>query len=83
MSRLDLGDGAQLVERLLVRERGLHLLLPGRVGGEGVAVRRGARGVELEQLLGEVRDGLADARLVRCHSAPPSLRERPAFSPPA
>ena len=37
---LDLGGGAQLVERLLVGERGLQLLLPGRVGREGEARRR-------------------------------------------
>ena len=30
---LDLDDGAQLVDGLLVRERGLHLGLPGRVAG--------------------------------------------------
>jgi len=30
---LDLGRGSELVERLLVRERGLELLLPRGVGG--------------------------------------------------
>ena len=61
--RLDLERGAQLVDRLLVRERRLHLGLPGRVGGEGVAARLGPRGVQREQLLGQVVDGLADALL--------------------
>ena len=60
---LDLGDGAQLVDRLLVRERRLHLGLPGRVGGEGVALGVGPRRVQREQLLGQVVDRLADALL--------------------
>ena len=60
---LDLGRGAQLVDRLLVRERRLHLGLPRRVGRERVAPRVGARGVQREQLLGEVVDRLADALL--------------------
>ena len=60
---LDLGHGPQLVDGLLVRERGLHLRLPRRVGREGVALAPAARRVEREQLLGEVRDGLADALL--------------------
>ena len=60
---LDLGGGAQLVEGLLVRERRLHLLLPGRVVVEGMALRPGPRGVEAKEVLGQVRDGLADALL--------------------
>ena len=71
---LDLGYGPQLVGGLLVRERGLHLRLPRRVGGESVALRLAPRCVQLEQLLREVRDGLAGrAASVRSHSAPPSL----------
>ena len=60
---LDLGGGAELVGRLLVREARLHLGLPRRVGREGVALRVGPRRVQLEQLLGEVRDGLPDPLL--------------------
>ena len=61
--RLDLGDGSQLVDGLLVRERGLHLRLPRRVQGEGVAAGSGSGRIELEQLLGEFRHGLADTLL--------------------
>ncbi len=60
---LDLDGRPQLVGRLLVRERRLHLRLPRRVAAEGVARDAGPRGVELEQLVGEVRDGLPDALL--------------------
>ena len=56
---LDLQHRAQLVGRLLVRERGLHLGLPGRVVAEGMAVRRGTRRVQLQELLRQVRDRLA------------------------
>ena len=60
---LDLGRGAQLVDRLLVREGRLHLGLPRRIGRERVAPRVGARGVQREQLLGQVVDRLADPLL--------------------
>ena len=60
---LDLGGGAQLVDRLLVRERRLHLGLPRGVGTERVALGAGARRVQREQLLGQVVDRLADALL--------------------
>ena len=62
---LDLGGGAQLVDRLLVRERGLHLGLPGRVVGKAWPWAAAARGVQREQLLGEVADGLPDPLLRR------------------
>ena len=60
---LHLGDRAELVERLLVREARLHLVLPRRVGGVGVAAGGGPGGVELEQLLGQVVDGALDPLL--------------------
>ena len=60
---LDLGRGTQLVDGLLVRERRLHLGLPWRVATEGVSLGVGARGVQREELLGEVVDRLADALL--------------------
>ena len=60
---LDLRRRPQLVDRLLVREGGLHLLLPRAVGRDRPAVRPLARRVQLEQLLGQVGDRLADARL--------------------
>ena len=81
--RLDLGGGAQLVDGLLVRERGLHLGLPGRVGREGVAPRLGARGVQREQVLGEVVDRLADPLLGAQPFGAAELGERPAARPPA
>ncbi len=60
---LDLRGRAQLVDGLLVREGRLHLGLPGRVGHERVALRVGTRGVQREEFLGEVVDGLADPLL--------------------
>ena len=60
---LDLGDGAELVGRLLVREARLHLGLPGRVGREGVAAGGGPRRVQREELLGQVGDGPLDPLL--------------------
>jgi hypothetical protein len=72
---LGFGNRAQLVGRLLVRERGLHLLLPGRVRPEGMALGGATRCVELEQLLGEVADGLLDARLRPQPLAAAELRE--------
>ena len=60
---LDVGDGVLLIGRQLPLERVLELLLPVRVGAEGVARHRLARGVELEQLLGHVAHRLLDARL--------------------
>ncbi len=61
--RLDLERRAELVDRLLVRERRLHLGLPRRVVGERVAARLGPGGVQLEEVLGQVVDRLADALL--------------------
>ena len=52
-----------LVRRQVVLERVVELLLPVRVGAEGVAGDGLARGVELQQLLGHVAHGLLDARL--------------------
>ena len=60
---LDVGDRGRLIDGQLVLERVLELLLPVRVGAEGVAGHRLARGVELQQLLGHVAHGLLDARL--------------------
>ena len=62
--------------RLLVRERRLHLRLPGRVRRERVALRSGARGVQGEQLLGQVVDGLADALLGAQPFRPAELGQR-------
>ena len=63
MSRLMSAIGVLLIGRQLPLERVLELLLPVRVGAEGVARHRLARGVELEQLLGHVAHRLLDARL--------------------
>ena len=63
MSRLMSAIAVRLIGRQLVVERVLELLLPVRVGAEGVTLHRLARGVELEQLLGHVAHGLLDAGL--------------------
>ena len=60
---LHLEDRTELVDGLLVREARLHLGLPRRVGGVGIAGRVGTGGVEREELLGEVRDRVPDALL--------------------
>ena len=60
---LGLGSRAKLVDRLLVRERRLHLRLPRRVDREAVTVRVRSRGIEDQQLVGEFGDGFADALL--------------------
>ena len=72
---LGLGHGAQLVDGLLVRERGLQLRLPWRVLGEGVALRLAPRRVQLEQLLREVRDGPPDPLLRAQPLRPAELAE--------
>ena len=59
---LHLFDGAQLVGRLLVGERLLHLVLPGRVGREGVTGRGEPLPVEHDQLLGDLLHRAADPR---------------------
>ncbi len=53
---LDLVDGAQLVGRLDVREGVLELALPRGVGREGVAAGRHPRGVQADQLGGDLLD---------------------------
>ena len=60
---LDVGDRRLLIERQLVLERVLELLLPVRIGAERVAGHRLARGVELEQLLRHVAHRLLDLGL--------------------
>ena len=60
---LDVGDCRALIGRQLPLEGVLELLLPVRVGAEGVARHGFARGVELEQLLGHVAHRFLDARL--------------------
>ena len=60
---LDLDDGTELIGSLLVREARLHLALPRRVGSERVAGGVRPRGVQGQELLRQIRDGLADALL--------------------
>ncbi len=60
---LDLGDGGELVGRLRVREGVLQLALPGGVRAEGVAGCRHPRGVQLDEVGGDLLDGLLGARL--------------------
>ncbi len=60
---LRLGDGPELVDRLLVGEARLHLGLPGGVRGEGVTLGRGPGGVEAQELLGQIVDGPLDPLL--------------------
>ena len=78
---LDLGHGAELVDRLLVRERRLELALPRGVRREGVAFGPCPCRIQLEQLLGEVAHRLADASLRPAHSPPPR-RDSWGCSPP-
>ena len=73
---LDLLDAARLVGGLGVREALLELALPGRVGGEGEARRRLARGVDLDQLARQVADRAPHARLRPLPLGPAQLRER-------
>ncbi len=54
-------DRGDLVGRLDITEGGFELLLPRRVGCEGVAVQHLARRVQVEQVARHVRDGLAHA----------------------
>ena len=60
---LDVGDRRHLIGRQLVLEGRLELLLPVGVGGEAVAGYGAPCGIELQQLLGHVAHGLADAGL--------------------
>ena len=77
MSALTSAAARSLVDGLLVREGRLHLGLPRRVGRERVALRVRPRGVQREELLGEVVDRACRTRcLARSHSVPPSLRQR-------
>ena len=61
--RLDLLDRAELVDGLGERERVLHLALPRSVGAEGAAGRGLPLGVELDELGGDLADGLAGLTL--------------------
>ena len=60
---LDVGDRRHLIGRQVVFEGVLELLLPVRVGAEGVAGHGLARGVELEELLRHVAHRLLDPAL--------------------
>ena len=60
---LDVGDGADLIGRRLVREGALELLLPVGVWREGMSRHGLALGVQLQELLGHVAHGLFDAGL--------------------
>ena len=62
--RLDVGDGLQLIRRLLKGEVLLELALPGRVGREGKALLRLALGVELDQVERQLLDRLLDLGLL-------------------
>ncbi len=55
---LDRGDRRQLVGRFLVGKRGVELALPVRVGGKRDAGPRGAGGLQLEHVGGQIGDGL-------------------------
>ena len=60
---LDLVDGDELVGGLHVGEGILEFALPGRVGPEGVSLGLLAHGVQADELLGDLVDGLLRARL--------------------
>ena len=59
---LHVGDGGQLIGRLLVGERFFHLLLPGRVGAEAESLDGCATRVHVHQIEGELLGGLARTR---------------------
>ena len=61
---LDVDDGLHLVVRLLVRERSLHLPLPGGVGVIGVAGGGGPYAVQFDDLSGHRRHRLANLGLL-------------------
>src|SRR3970282_1277744 len=71
---------AELVGRLLVRERGLQLGLPGRVGQEGMALGSRTSRVQIEELLRRVGDRLLDPRLRPDPLGAAELRELGIFS---
>ena len=58
---LDLDRRAELIGRLLVRERRLHLGLPGRVLAERTTLGIGPARIQVEELMSEVTDRLLDA----------------------
>ena len=60
---LDLVDGDELVGGLDVGEGVLEFALPGRVGAESVALGLLAHGVQADELLGDLVDGLLGAGL--------------------
>ena len=72
---LDLLDAARLVRRLGVREALLELALPGRIGAECEAGRRFARGVDLDELAGEVADRAPHAGLCALPLGPAELAQ--------
>ena len=59
MSRRAASTGAELVGRFLVFERGLELALPRGIGREGVPGLGGARGLDGEEIGGEIAHGAA------------------------
>src|SRR6185503_363331 len=69
-------DGQQLVRRLGVRERVLHLDLPRCVTAERVRMHRLARGVELQELARDVLDRLLRLPLRRGPLTSAERRER-------
>ena len=73
---LDLADRAELVLGLLELERLLELGLPVALGAEAEALERLALGVELQELVGHVLDGLLRPLLGLLPRARPQLVER-------
>ena len=60
---LDRLDGDELILGLDVGEAGLQLVLPRRIRAERVALHHFARGVELQQVVGDLGDGAPGALL--------------------
>ncbi len=73
---LDLRGRPQLIDRLLVRERRLHLGLPGRVGREPVPVGVRPGRIQSQELLRELGDGPADPLLGAQPLGAPELAQR-------
>ena len=60
---LDRLDGDELILGLHVGEAGLQLVLPRRIGAERVALHDLARGVQLQQIVGDLGHGAAGTLL--------------------
>ncbi len=59
-------NGVELVVSLLIGEGRFHFVLPGAVGAVDIALHQLALGIEFEQIVGNVGNGLARPLLGQC-----------------